>query len=134
MTTLGIRNNNPFNIRFYRRNKWKGCVGENRHFCVFESLDYGLRAGVITLRTYIKKHRLESVESIISRFAPSNENDTHSYISYCRTALLSLGYSTDIIKYKSHAFVRLCCAICMYESGLAVSMPQIEEVINKFNL
>ncbi|WP_347147235.1 hypothetical protein [Proteus vulgaris] len=45
----GERNNNPGNIDYNPRNKWKGLVGietgvPNPRFCVFESPEYGIRA------------------------------------------------------------------------------------------
>lgn len=82
MTPRGIRNNNPGNIRI--GNNWGGEVAPDkrtdRQFEQFVSLEYGYRALLITLRTYITKYRLQTLRAIITRWAPPNENDTEAYI------------------------------------------------------
>lgn len=79
-TPRGIRNNNPLNIR--KGCKWIGLrpTQTDKEFCQFTSMVYGIRAGFITLRTYICKHKCNTIEKIISRWAPRNENDTAAYI------------------------------------------------------
>lgn len=77
---LGIRNNNPLNIRATGIN-WQGATGENGGYVVFESSFYGLRAAARVLRTYRNNYGLTSVEQIISRWAPPTENNTQSYIN-----------------------------------------------------
>lgn len=95
MTARGIRNNNPGNIE---KNKWQptwaGEVwpSEDKRFCTFQSMAWGCRAILRTLRTYHKLHGLETVEQIIGRWAPSNENDTKSYALHVASAI---GRSTD---------------------------------------
>lgn len=76
----GIRNNNPLNIR--KGCKWIGLrpTQTDKEFCQFTWLVYGIRAGFITLRTYIRKHKCNTIEKIISRWAPRKENDTAAYI------------------------------------------------------
>ena len=101
----GIRNHNPLNIRRseshqarlngrvstdvdkvnIRRSKdqWKGLAEaqNDRAFCQFKSLEYGWRAAFYLLtRTYYHKYRLYTIRGIISRWAPSSENDTSAYI------------------------------------------------------
>ena len=80
VTPRGIRNNNPLNIR--KGCKWKGLrpTQTDKEFCQFTWMVYGIRAGFITLRTYICKHKCNTIEKIISRWAPRKENDTAAYI------------------------------------------------------
>lgn len=91
---LGIRNNNPLNIR-HTKTQWKGEIipstsgevgrgvrGAGSTFCKFESMEWGLRAAFCLLRTYANKYRLCCVRDIISRWAPPTENDTTSYIRH----------------------------------------------------
>lgn len=132
--SLGIKNNNPLNIRYTALNKWKGLVGSEKGFCVFDTMEYGLRAGIITLRTYIKKHHLTSVEAIIKRFAPSSENNTSAYISYVSGVLCAARCNPDIIFYKSDSFNLMVAAMCTYESWYRCSANDIKNIINKFNL
>ena len=79
----GIRNHNPLNIRRTAKDQWKGLAAQqnDRAFCQFKSLDYGWRAAFYLLtRTYYHKYRLYTIRGIISRWAPSSENDTSAYI------------------------------------------------------
>ena len=82
-TPRGIRNHNPLNIR-RSKNQWKGMaeVQTDRAFCQFKSLEYGWRAAFYLLtRTYYHKYRLYTIRGIVSRWAPSSENDTSAYIA-----------------------------------------------------
>lgn len=76
----GIRNNNPLNIRV--GNSWKGEVSHStdKSFEQFQTMEYGIRAGFIILRKYIKKYGRNTIRKIISAWAPANENNTASYV------------------------------------------------------
>lgn len=76
----GIRNNNPGNIR--HGDAWQGRRNEQSDdaFVQFKSPEYGIRALVKVLETYQEDYGLNTVEGIISRWAPPHENDTESYI------------------------------------------------------
>lgn len=77
----GERNNNPGNIR--HGSKWQGLSAQqaDKDFCQFVSPEYGIRAIYKLLQTYQKKYELNTVESIIDRYAPPNENNTAGYIN-----------------------------------------------------
>lgn len=81
----GIRNNNPLNIR--KGNNWKGEIQpqSDKSFEQFESMQYGIRAGFIILRKYMTGYngltqKFNTINKIISRWAPSSENNTKAYI------------------------------------------------------
>ena len=79
----GIRNNNPLNIRRTGKDQWKELskTQSDRSFCQFETLEWGWRAAFYLLtRTYYHKYRLYTIRGIVSRWAPSSENDTRAYI------------------------------------------------------
>ena len=87
--TRGLRNNNPLNIRKVPGTRWQGEVlplrvsGEgagDRSFVRFESIEYGIRAAFVLLRTYSIKYKANCIQDIISRWAPPSENDTEKYI------------------------------------------------------
>lgn len=80
--SLGMRNNNPLNIRFSSASKWRGQNGSNKGFCRFVNLAYGYRAAGMLLLKYLNTYGCRSVEDIINRWAPSTENNTEAYISY----------------------------------------------------
>lgn len=81
MTARGIRNNNPLNIRHNRNNRWQGVYEQqtDSEFVRFASMQFGIRAGFIIIRNYIRQGH-KDVASIISRWAPTRENNTVEYI------------------------------------------------------
>jgi hypothetical protein len=101
----GIRNNNPTNI-VDDGTAWRGRTGSDGRYLVFATPIDGLRAGFINLRSYMNTHGLRSVRAIISRWAPSTENNTEAYIldvvnrtGFGRDQILSWDtHSTDLIR------------------------------------
>lgn len=83
----GIRNHNPGNIR--RGENWQGMapIQTDPAFVQFEGPEWGIRAMARVLRNYGRFYGLTSVSDIISRWAPSNENATDSYIAAVAEAL-----------------------------------------------
>jgi hypothetical protein len=77
----GIRNNNPGNIE-HSKDKWNGKAKEqtDERFVTFETTEMGIRALGIILRNYQKKYGINTIEGIVSRWAPPKENDTPAYI------------------------------------------------------
>ncbi|QLG90782.1 structural protein [Pseudomonas yamanorum] len=83
--TRGVRNRNPGNIDYSPRNNWQGQLGlevgvPKPRFARFDTAENGIRALGKTLLTYQRKHGLKTVKAIISRWAPSVENDTAAYV------------------------------------------------------
>ncbi|WP_053062459.1 hypothetical protein, partial [Photobacterium aquae] len=74
----GIRNNNPLNIEFSTRNNWRGQVGSDGRFSIFEDDKWGFRAGARILRSY-QKRGINTIHSIVHTFAPSHENNSDHY-------------------------------------------------------
>ena len=71
------------NIRRTAKDQWKGMaeVQSDRAFVQFKSLEYGWRAAFYLLtRTYYHKYRFYTIRGIITRWAPSSENDTSAYV------------------------------------------------------
>ena len=88
----GIRNCNPLNIR--KGAKWKGLrtVQTDPTFCQFKSMVWGIRAAFRLMRNHITgfggtRQRCDTVEKLISVWAPDTENDTKAYIAHvCKWA------------------------------------------------
>lgn len=78
---LGVRLNNPFNIRYSRYNNWLGQIGCVNGFCKFIQSWYGVRAFALIYRAYLRSGR-DTISGFIRSYAPSVENDTESYIDY----------------------------------------------------
>tara|TARA_Y100000310_G_C20438461_1_gene694881 strand:- start:386 stop:790 length:405 start_codon:yes stop_codon:yes gene_type:complete len=117
MTSRGIRNNNPGNIR-KTRDAWEGLsVGNDLEFFTFKSAKYGIRALAKVLLTYRNHYGLETIEEIISRWAPPSENDTESYINSVAARLGELP-NGFIDLTKSGQMELLLRAIITHENGV----------------
>ena len=124
----GIRNNNPGNIE-RNATRWAGMTAEQTdpRFVVFTSPEYGFRALARTLLTYQRKYGLLSIEDMIGRWAPPNENDTGAYVAAVASAV---GVEPDApidLANCTRLFVRLLRAICVHENGMC---PYSEAVID----
>ncbi|MBL1277447.1 MAG: hypothetical protein COB30_015305 [Ectothiorhodospiraceae bacterium] len=84
----GIRNNNPGNIR-HSSAQWDGMrlTQSDSAFVQFTSPVYGLRALAKLLFNYQRLYGINTVRGIISRWAPSSENNTEAYIFVVANAL-----------------------------------------------
>ena len=126
MIPRGIRNNNPLNIRV--GNVWLGEVKNptDPHFEQFNSMEYGLRAGFVLLRRYIRHYKRQTIEDIISSWAPSNENNTKAYIE---TVVKVSGIPSNRILHYSdkETMCKLVDAMCFVENGTHVSMEKISK-------
>ena len=118
----GIRNNNPLNIRI--GNTW---LGERANptdpaFEEFVAMEYGVRAAFIILRRYIKRYHKDTIASIVSTWAPANENNTQRYIDHvCAQMALD---PTEPIKYEDkETMCKLVAAMAKVECGQ--SIPEI---------
>lgn len=91
MSTRGIRNNNPANIRLGCN--WKGLAEKqtDKEFCQFTTMTWGVRALLVTLRTYVVKYHLHTVREIITRWAPpSDGNNTEKYIEFVEDGIKNI--------------------------------------------
>lgn len=120
----GIRNRNPLNLRI--GNDWLGEVKEpfDPEFEQFTSMIYGLRAGFIVLRRYIKRYRRDTVRKIVSSWAPSTENETFRYVLHV-SRLMAVS-PDDVLAWDDEAaMVNLVDAMCFVECGVHVSRSEI---------
>lgn len=113
----GIRNNNPGNIRL-SATRWLGQqpAQNDPDFVQFTTPLYGLRALMKTLLTYYGRYGLDTVESLINRYAPPYENATDHYTEKVAKALNVS--RTDVINVNSQqTLIALAQAIVLYENG-----------------
>jgi len=89
MAARGLRNNNPGNVRI--GSDWNGLADRanmtdeqlaETEMCVFAHPAYGIRVIVYLLLKYQSNYGLDTLYEIISRYAPSVENDTNAYADY----------------------------------------------------
>ena len=132
MVTRGIRNNNPFNIK-KSNNKWLGKlkVSTDPDFEQFETLNLGIRAGVVLLRRYVKRYHLTNVNDILKRFCP--DNNLSCYIRYVKNKDVAI-YTPDCITFPSYSFCMMCSRMLKFESGLDFEPRQVMKLINEFDL
>lgn len=117
MTARGIRCKNPGNLE--QGDSWQG-LAENQtdsRFCVFKSMEYGIRALIKTLITYTTKRGCKNVYDIIHRWAPTNENNTQAYInSVCKRVGVEPREELDF-KADPTLYLDIAKAIAFHENG-----------------
>ena len=120
----GIRNNNPLNIRV--GNNWQGEVAKpsDHTFEQFKEMKYGVRAAFIILRNYINRHKLNTIPKVISRWAPSNENNTLAYIKAVEK--YSLIDINETLRFENKCqMVNLFRAMCIVENGREIDIQDV---------
>ncbi|WP_340616525.1 structural protein [Xenorhabdus entomophaga] len=125
--TRGIRNHNPGNIR--HGDKWQGLrdIQTDKSFCQFVAPEYGIRAMLKILRNYDRKYGLNTIRQIISRWAPTNENNTEAYIAYvCK--MVGVPSSVVIDVENVNTMSKLVKAIIQMENG---QQPYSDAVITR---
>ncbi len=131
MTTRGIRNNNPGNIRISNE-RFQGEVipSRDRAFKQFQSMEYGYRAIFKLLLTYYNKHGIRTIRGWIGRWAPPHENHTENYIRYvAETAGMDADATIDISD--KELFCRIVSGISRMENGVN---PRPEEIRRGYEL
>ena len=122
----GLRNNNPGNIR-RSNDRWMGLCARQTdpQFFQFTAPMWGYRALIKTLQTYRKKYKLQTLAELISRWAPTNENNTSAYIrSVCREMQVPDSYVPDIED--KGTMCALAAAISRHENGVDAVMEDVE--------
>lgn len=124
MKARGLRNNNPGNIK-RSKTQWVGLkpTQSDNVFLEFTDPVYGIRALYKILMTY-KGRGLNTIEKVISTWAPSNENDTRAYIE---TVAKRLAIDPRL-PLQSYHYVPLIKAIIHHENG---TQPYSNELIEK---
>ncbi len=85
-TPRGIRNNNPLNLEFRDQPGAAMESGSRPRFARFGSMDDGVTAATRQLLLYGQRGH-DSVQAIVSRWAPPSENNTAAYIADVSSAL-----------------------------------------------
>ena len=78
----GLRNCNPGNIRRSSDHFQGEVKSDDKEFKRFETMAHGYRAMMRILRNYQKRYQLRTIEQIIGRWAPHNENNTEAYVAF----------------------------------------------------
>lgn len=120
----GIRNNNPGNLRITNI-KWQGKVpvaqNTDEAFEQFQSMAFGIRAMLMDIINDIKKGK-NTLQTLISEFAPSNENNTAAYVAFVsRVANVP---ANAVIRPDDRATLgRIIAAMIRKENGISLPNP-----------
>lgn len=110
----GIVNNNPMNLEFRTSIQWRGQLGTDGRFAVFDTALNGLRAGMINIHTKMTRDGLTSVRKIIERLSPNFENPTESFIVFVSQRM---GVSPDQPLVFVQHIIPMSKAIVTFENG-----------------
>ncbi len=115
----GIRNNNPGNLNFAHQ---PGAVlepagpGITPRFARFPTPEAGLDALRDQLCLFMNRDRLRTVNAIIAKWAPPNENDTSAYAQFVARKM-GVKASADLGPATSSLIGKMMTAITEYENG-----------------
>lgn len=126
MTTRGIRNNNPGNIRHVPGTDWVGAAPAQTDTAFVQFVDavYGIRAIARILRSYERKG-VKTLREAIHRWAPPNENDSQAYVDdVCAACAIGPDESVSL----DTVLPRLIKAIIRHENG---EQPYTDDQISR---
>lgn len=128
MIPRGLRKNNPLNIR-HSADRFQGEIaGADKSFKTFASLPYGYRAAFVILGTYLSQG-CNTVEKIISRWAPSTENDTESYISQVEK-YSGVPRRKELTPSSGAEFIMIVAAMSFVENGQNADIARVQAGFN----
>jgi hypothetical protein len=76
---LGLRNNNPGNIKD-DGTAWLGKIGSDGTFVIFQDITWGVRAMAKAITTMVAKGA-STIRLLINQWAPPSENSTDAYVA-----------------------------------------------------
>lgn len=142
--STGIRNNNYLNVKNGAA-PWLDAGGkpsgtDERGHAVFADPAYGVRAGVLLLRSYFFRHNLRTIAEILARWAPASDtvgslpdgpkNSPLEYSAFV-AARLGMGFNDKLDIFKADKTVgniarlrALFSAMAEYENGNGFKVPE----------
>lgn len=123
----GLRNNNPGNIRL-NGIPYEGEIqpSKDRLFKQFKSMAYGYRAMFVVLHTYARKYGINTIEGMISRYAPASENHTQKYIDAV-SEWSGVPGTSHITTTNADVMIPIVAAMSRVENGVPTVMAEVEE-------
>lgn len=112
-----VRNCNPGNLE--SGFEWLGLskIRVDPPYCVFITPVHGFRALAIDLYTKWSRDDLETIEQIIAKYAPSNENDTEAYVRNV-SDMVGVARNVPLDLKNQPQLSSLCRAIAVHEAGM----------------
>jgi hypothetical protein len=128
MKSRGLRNNNPLNIR-HSTDNFKGEIkGLDKSFKTFSSMPYGYRAAFVTLTTYLSRG-WNTIEKIISKWAPPTENDTEAYIANVEK-WSGVPRNKELTATDGADYILIVAAMSFVENGQNADISAVKEGFN----
>jgi len=126
MEPRGIKNNNPLNIR-HNTDLFQGEVrpGTDKSFKQFSSPAYGYRAAFVTLGTYLSRGK-DTIEKIVSSWAPPNENNTAGYINNVER-LSGVKRDKVLTADSGEDYVKIVIAMSRIENGINANPDDVRK-------
>lgn len=123
----GLRNNNPGNIR-NNNIAYQGEVqpSSDKNFKQFRTMAHGYRAMFVVLHTYQRKHGLNTIEAMITRYAPASENHTRAYIDSV-SEWSGVQSTVRVTTTNAEIMIPIVAAMSRVENGVAAVMSEVEE-------
>lgn len=122
----GLRNNNPCNIR-KSSDVFVGEVvpSKDEAFKQFTTSAYGYRATFVILYNYQHRYGLDTIEKMITRYAPANENHTEAYIEAVaeRSGVSARGHITAT---NGDVMIPIVAAMSAVENTVEAKMHDVE--------
>lgn len=78
--SIGTELNNPFDLRPDPRWTWRGEIAHESGFIKFDTLEDGLRAGLLNLKNTVGAG-FDTPRKLVWHYAPPEENDSAGYLA-----------------------------------------------------
>lgn len=112
LNTIGIKNNNPCNVKTPKSGNWYGQIGTDKFgHAIFTHPTYSLRASAMTLINYQKRHGCKTLTDIIERYCESSKDQ------YVEFLAKRLGVKPDDEIDVMRVMPKLLHAIVTFETG-----------------
>ena len=113
-TTVGVRNNNPANIKYYSPINWNGQQGSDAAgFIIFDTMKNGVRAAAINLNSYINAG-YNTPRKITARWASGDSQEILN--NYAKVVASRAGKNVDDIVTRAD-IANLLDGIIYFENG-----------------
>jgi len=128
--TIGIRNNNPLNLRPLSGDAFFGTTGVNKGYSTFSDAVAGLRAGAVNMDSQVSLHGIDNIDDYIDKFAPEEDNTPEANFNYKRhvAKALNVGIDDKVDFTKPDVKKRLLKAQVVFENG---SNPYPDELYDQ---
>lgn len=126
ITPKGYRLNNPGNIR-RSSDVFQGEIvpSKDKDFKQFRNMAYGYRAMFKLLSTYYRAYSLKTIEQLIARWAPRNENNTRAYVSLVSSYT---GIAADApLQFTEEEMTKIVAAMSRVEDGREADMTEVKD-------